>query len=312
MSEGPENLIEKIKRYVPGIRANNSQHGIERLIILLLGFAGHGKSSLINSCMCVMKNEIYRNLAGAGADEGGRTRKRKSHSLTNTIWITDNRGFKKMESGEILEVCAQQRNLRLEGDIEWDKDNLQETIRCIPEVNKRPKDFILPVIVHSCLHNFKVDEETSMKKLITKCQEITGIPPILVITNVGPPNTRSGNGEEFIKKFGDMGCTNRICLENYTENSSKRSQEADDQFLCFLEVCMNEAEHVIQQRGRRDPLDIFAKNVAEQIKEEKEEDDRQRRLLKRELEETQTKVRDLEECLRKEEAKAWHKRCSIL
>ncbi|XP_073492311.1 uncharacterized protein [Aquarana catesbeiana] len=174
MSAASENLLEHIKRYVPGIRADNSEHGIERLIILLLGFAGHGKSSLINSCMCVVKDEIYRNLAGAGADEGGKTMKRTSHHLTDTIRITDNRGFKKMEPGEILTVCAQQRNLRLEGDVEWEGDNLQETIRCIPLVNKHPKEIILPVIVHSCLYNLKVDEENSMKKLINKCQEITG------------------------------------------------------------------------------------------------------------------------------------------
>ncbi|XP_073492313.1 uncharacterized protein [Aquarana catesbeiana] len=324
MSAASENLLEHIKRYVPGIRADNSEHGIERLIILLLGFAGHGKSSLINSCMCVVKDEIYRNLAGAGADEGGKTMKRTSHHLTDTIRITDNRGFKKMEPGEILTVCAQQRNLRLEGDVEWEGDNLQETIRCIPLVNKHPKEIILPVIVHSCLYNLKVDEENSMKKLINKCQEITEISPIVVITNVGPPNTGSGNGAAFITKFGEMGCTNRICLENYTENSPTRSREADDQFIRFLQVCINDTEHVIQQRGKRDALDIFAKNVAEQIKEEKEENDRQVRMLKRELEESQSKVRDLEdkendrqvreleERLRKEEAKAWYERCLVL
>ncbi|XP_073492307.1 uncharacterized protein [Aquarana catesbeiana] len=295
MSAAPENLLEHIKRYVPGIRADNSEHGIERLIILLLGFAGHGKSSLINSCMCVVKDEIYRNLAGAGTDHGGRTTKRTPHHLTDTIRITDNRGFNKMTPGEILEVSAQLRNLRPGEDVEWEGDNLQETIRCIPLVNKQPKEIILPVIVHSRLHNLNDDEENSMIKLIKKCQEITGITPIIVITNVDPPNTRSGNVEPITEKFGEMGCTNKICLKNYTENSPTRSREADDQFLRFLEVCMNETEHAIQQRGGGNQSDIFAKNVAEQIKDEKEENDRQVRMLKIELEESQSKVRDLEE-----------------
>lgn len=197
--------------------------------------------------------------------------------------------------------------MRLEGDVEWEGDNLQETIRCIPLVKKQPNEIILPVIVHSRLHNLKVDEENSMTKLIKKCQEITGISPIVVITNVGPPNTRSGNDAAITRKFGEMGCNNRICLENYTENSPTRSREADDQFIRFLQVCMNETEHAIQQRGRRDPPDIFAKNVAEQIKEEKEENDRQVMMLKRELEESQTKVRDLEESLRKEK-----ETCSVM
>ncbi|XP_040212182.1 uncharacterized protein LOC120943127 [Rana temporaria] len=312
MSAAPRDLLEEIKRYVPGIRADNSHHGIERLIILLLGFAGHGKSSLINSCMCVVKDDIYRNLAGAGEDEGGRTTKRTSHYLTNTICITDNRGFKNMKPGEILEVCAQQRHLRLEGDFDWERDNLQETIRCIPVVNKRLKEIILPVIVHRCPYNFKDDEENSMITVIKKCQEITGIPPIVVITNVGPPDTRFANSAAILTRFGQMGCTNKICLENYTENGPPRSQEADDQFLRFLKVCMDETEHAIRQRGRRDQLDIFTKNVADQLKEEKEENDRQVKMLKTELEESKKKVTELEESLRIEQAKSRNKRCSIL
>lgn len=107
MSAVPSDIREDIRRYVPGIRSENSDHGFERINILLLGFAGHGKSSLINSCMCVMLNGEFENEAGAGANDEGTTTKRTSYKLTDTIWITDNRGFSKMNPQEILEVCAQ-------------------------------------------------------------------------------------------------------------------------------------------------------------------------------------------------------------
>ncbi|KAM5152032.1 uncharacterized protein ACMZJ9_010298 [Mantella aurantiaca] len=307
MSAPSGDLIEVIRRYVPGIRADNSRHGFERIVILLLGFVGNGKSSLINSCICVVKDDVYRNLAGAGKDEGGRTMERTTHQLTDTIYITDNRGFKKMAPEEILEVSAQLRHLRPVGNVNWEKDNLKETLRYIEEVNKRPKELLLPVIVHSCLYNFKEDEENSMRELIKKCQHITKIPPIVVITNVGFPSTESGT--EIKTRFGDMGCTNRICLENYTENKKDRSQEADDQFLHFLEVCTNEAEYRIKQKGRIDQPEIFPKRVIDQIKEE---NDMKERRMRRELQNKDKKVKELEEKLKIMEEMPWYKRCLIM
>lgn len=330
MSAALSNIRDDINRYIPGIKSENSDHGLERILLLLCGFAGHGKSALINSCMCVVKNEMYRNLAGAGQKYGGRTMERTSYNLTNAISMTDNRGFNKLKSKEILEVCAQLRHLRPIGDVEWDKDNLEETIRHIPESYKQPKEFIIPVIVHSCLNHLKGDEIELMETLVKKCQEITTIPPIVVITNVGPPNRRSGNGATISKRFGKMGCTQTICLENYTENKQTRSPEADNQFLQFLDVCMKEAEHAIRQRGNPDAQQIFAKHVADQLKEEskerknaireleekltaaKKQQEEEKYTAKRELEEVQKKVSDLEESFKREAEKKWYQRCIVL
>lgn len=226
-----------------------------------------------------------------------------------------------MKQQEILEVCAQLRNLRKqEGDVEWEKDSLKSTLGCIPESYKQPKEFVLPVIVHSCTYNCIGDEETSMALLIKKCQEITKIPPVAVITKVGPANNKSGNSSTMETKFRNMGCTKTICLENYTENNQTKSQEADNQFLGFLQVCVNEAEHAIRKSANQDHHKIFAVNVANQIKEEDEvkeserkkketEQEAERAREKRELEEELYKVKqELEE----EKNRRWYKKCSIM
>ncbi|XP_072272864.1 uncharacterized protein [Pyxicephalus adspersus] len=270
MSVEPRNIREEIERYVPGITTNNSQHGIDKLQILLVGWAGHGKSSLINSTICVTKKEKFRNMAGAGKDNGGRTMNRKPFPITDTIYITDNRGFQFMKPAEILEVSAQLRHLRPVGNVKWEKDNLKETIKSIAESYRPPKELILPIIVHSCLKDLSAEEEKSMIMLIKKCQEITGIPPTVVITQIGPPNNRSEQAAVMDRKFGDMGCTQRICLENYTENNQIRSAEADDQFLQFLVLCMEDAEYVIQQTESTDPYQKVAQQLADQLKDELE------------------------------------------
>ncbi|XP_072273428.1 uncharacterized protein [Pyxicephalus adspersus] len=327
MSSDPRNIEEEIERYVPGINSDNSQHGIEKLQILLVGFAGHGKSSLINSTICVTKKEKYRNLAGAGYDVEGRTKDRKPFPITDTIYITDNRGFKFMKVEEILEVCAQLRHLRPVGYVEWEKDNLKETVKSIAESYRLPKELILPVIVHSCLNSLSADAEKSMIMLIKKCQEITGIPPTVVITKIGPPNNRSEQAAVMDRKFGDMGCTQRICLENYTENNQTQSPETDYQFLHFLDVCISEAECVIKLRGDTDPCKILAKYVADQVKEENEvERERMQRKwenkeverermqrewrenMEAELQRKQNRVTELEE----ENAKPWYKKCTVM
>ncbi|XP_072273427.1 uncharacterized protein [Pyxicephalus adspersus] len=300
MSVEPRNIREEIERYVPGITANNSQHGIEKLQILLVGWAGHGKSSLINSTICVTKNDRYQNLTGARKAEEGNTTKRTSYPLTNKIYITDNRGFSSMKAEEVLEVSAQLRHLRLEGDVDWDKSNLDETIKMIPHY-KPPKELILPVIVHSCLQKFSANEETLLLTLIKKSQEIIGIPPIVVITNIGLSNNKYEHAAAIEKRFGDMGCSQRICLESYTENNQTRSAEADDQFLQFLVLCMEEAEYVIQQTECTDPYQKVAQQLADQLKEELKVE---RKRMQREVEMERNRVM--------EEGRAWWKTCAVM
>ncbi|XP_072273055.1 rab GTPase-binding effector protein 2 [Pyxicephalus adspersus] len=124
------------------------------------------------------------------------------------------------------------------------------------------------------------------------------IPPIVVITKIGPPNNRSDQASAQETMFGDMGCTQRICLENYSENNQTRSVEADNQFLHFLDVCMREAERVIRQMGSANPYEILVKHIADQVKEE--------------LEVERKKMRELQERLKKEEEKPWYKKCTVM
>ncbi|XP_073492306.1 uncharacterized protein [Aquarana catesbeiana] len=174
MSEEPENIGERITRCTLGNTLDLTTHGFQRLAIQLFGFLGHGKSSLVNSCVCVTKDEEYQNVAGAGMTEGGLTKTRWEYKLTNTLVMIDNRGFSKMKPQEIIEACAQIRSLRDIGEVSWDKDNLKETLKQFPlKYQNRPADFILPVLVYSANRDWSSSEGKDIQEFITHAFRIT-------------------------------------------------------------------------------------------------------------------------------------------
>ncbi|CAH2308200.1 Hypothetical predicted protein [Pelobates cultripes] len=81
--------------------------GFNRVLLQLFGFAGHGKSSFINSCKYVWDDGEFCNIAKAGRDDGARTTERISYELTKTITLVDNRGCSKMDDYEKGEIFAQ-------------------------------------------------------------------------------------------------------------------------------------------------------------------------------------------------------------
>ncbi|XP_077305748.1 uncharacterized protein LOC143925042 [Lithobates pipiens] len=258
----PANIREQIIRYTPGNTLDFSTHGFQRMAIQLFGSMGHGKSSLVNSCVCVAKDEEYQNLAGAGMTQGGLTKQRKEYELTNTLVIIDNRGFSKMKPQETTEACAQIRSLRDFGKVSWKKDNLKETLKQFPlKYQNRPADFILPVLVYSANQDWSPSEGDDIQQFITHAFRITGIHPVVVITQCGAQNF------DAIKwKFGELGATKRLWVENYTENDYTRTEEKDQKILEFLHVCIQEAERAIRMRKNQDIQTRFVTQAVEQIK----------------------------------------------
>ncbi|KAM4024246.1 uncharacterized protein ACNLHF_025173 [Anomaloglossus baeobatrachus] len=257
MAQQPEGLLERVHQFTPG-----NVPGYQRVSLQLFGMLGHGKSSLVNSCVCVVKNEEYHNVAGAGTSQGGLTIRRHEHELTEALVIVDNRGFTKLATEEILEACAQLRSLRDIGEVTWEKDNLEVTLERLPhKYTDRPADFILPVLVFR--GNYILTEENScdFEKLITNSFRITGVHPIVVITNCNV-----NNREEMKNKFGKLGVTKKICLENYTENNCERTEEKDQRILEFLNMCIQEAERGLRMRRTEDRQERFVTQATEQIK----------------------------------------------
>ncbi|XP_075037553.1 uncharacterized protein LOC142098617 [Mixophyes fleayi] len=252
-----EDPRERINRYIPGGTLLNSTHRYQRVSLQLFGMTGHGKSSLINSCVCVVKDEDYLNLAGAGQTDGGLTTSRQEYELTNRLVMIDNRGFKNLNSQEILEACAQLRSLRGIGDVTWEKDNLAETLKQIPDkFSKRPDDFFVPVLVYSATQSWSAEDGKAIQPLITNAFQITGIHPIVVITNC-----TAEDSNEIKRKFGDLGVMKRVCVENYTENDHDRSIEQDRMILDFLNVCIEEAERGIKTKQGEDPQARFVTQI---------------------------------------------------
>ncbi|KAM4631896.1 uncharacterized protein O3C94_018465 [Discoglossus pictus] len=286
-----ESMREKVKGYKPGETLQNIPGGIESVNLQLYGLLGHGKTSLINSCIYVLKNQGYQNVAGAGKSDGGLTVTRKKYKLTGSMDIVDNRGFNSFQEREILEVSAQLRSLRDFEEVDWNKDNLKLTLRKFKEkYNEQCTYFTVPVFVYSAtstMHKGLFDE---IMTFITKAFDITGIHPIIVITNSANQNT-----DDIVKQFGNMGAVHRIALENYTENNHKRNPDTDNNILSFLNKCIDEAERGIEKKMEeiQDPGKNFINVGVKQIEEET-------KLLRGELEEEQRKTAQLEDFLKKD------------
>ncbi|XP_077113655.1 uncharacterized protein LOC143768934 isoform X1 [Ranitomeya variabilis] len=82
-------------------------NGYKRVLLQLFGFAGHGKSSFINSCIYTLQDGIFKVKATAAADDVTHTTKRLAYKLTDCITLVDNRGHVKMLDSETGEIYAQ-------------------------------------------------------------------------------------------------------------------------------------------------------------------------------------------------------------
>ncbi|XP_063791473.1 uncharacterized protein LOC134945860 isoform X2 [Pseudophryne corroboree] len=169
-----EEMRAEINRYTPGNTRPEAEHGYQRVALQLFGLMGHGKSSLINSCLCVLADAEYRNEAGAGQSDGTMTTSRTEHKLTNELVMIDNRGFAKLDSDEILEARAQLRSLRDIGKVSWE-DNLTKTLEQIPKkYSQRPADVIVPIYVYSATQAWSQSDGTDIQKLTKSALTITG------------------------------------------------------------------------------------------------------------------------------------------
>ncbi|CAJ0934186.1 unnamed protein product [Ranitomeya imitator] len=264
-----------ITEYYPGRTLGNINNGIQRVLLQVFGMLGHGKSSLINSCLCVMKGEGY-NTAPYGSNHGGMTMERKEFELTNHLVMIDNRGFNKLNPTEVLEMRAQFRHLQEFGKVTWTGISIREAYRVYNEEERRePTDLVVPVFVHSC----KTVWDENVEKLLADVYSITGIHPIIVITHY----SSSKYSGKFIEKLKKLKSTHFIILENYTEKNSKPNPETEGKIVEFLQMCINEAESRIKKMSEEDLSRRIVQQTTQQVNEEaarlKESRDRLQKVL---------------------------------
>ncbi|MEE6498408.1 hypothetical protein FKM82_003083 [Ascaphus truei] len=102
--------IDQLKEYTINFSLDNcalGNQGYNRVLLQLFGYLGHGKSSFINSCKYVLEDGEFRIYADAGHSHGGKTTRRITYPLTDTITLVDNRGCATMNSYETGEIFAQ-------------------------------------------------------------------------------------------------------------------------------------------------------------------------------------------------------------
>ncbi|XP_075037555.1 uncharacterized protein LOC142098619 [Mixophyes fleayi] len=266
MAQAPESRREIVTEYVPGYSLQNSDHGIQRVLLQVFGMLGHGKSSLINSCLCVVKNVGYKNLAVSGPSFGGITMTREEFELTSKLVLIDNRGFSKLSATEIMECNAQFRSLRRLGEVTWTEKPLTEELGRFMEQRKhRLVDFMVPVFVYSCARPWNNDDGKEVEKVLREAHRSTGINPIIVITN-----RFSGDSVDIMSKFRGFGSTRIVTLENYTTENQTRTPEADGRILEFLNICIVEAELGIGRMAEQDPMARLDNQMIKQVEQKTE------------------------------------------
>ncbi|OCT58273.1 uncharacterized protein LOC108704219 [Xenopus laevis] len=242
----PDDLRERLRRYNIPNPIENVRHQFNHIFIMLFGMMGHGKSSLINSCISVLNNHNFQNVTGAGNKDSTETTGREIHNLTRTLSIVDNRGFNIINDDELSEARAQLRALRDMGEVKWDND-YKDTLQVFRiQMTADQTTFLVPVLVFSAETPQNSGDMNGLSTFVSDAFRITGIHPILVITH-----SSSENQSRVNKKFRDLGINHRISLENYTTNNTLHNPDTDKKILQFLDTCMSEAERGIKTTAAR-------------------------------------------------------------
>ncbi|CAH2308208.1 guanylate-binding 7-like isoform X2 [Pelobates cultripes] len=156
----------QLSRYISNYRLEIRKY--DRILIQMMGFVGHGKSSFVNSCLYAMSSKGFQDLAGEGRTNEAETMIRKAYPLTETIVLVDNPGFTKLDSSEI---CAQLSNCAgLSKDVVW---GVNEGLKPMTERKDYKPDIIVPVLIHSAKYSLNDQECTSMKDCITSSHKVS-------------------------------------------------------------------------------------------------------------------------------------------
>ncbi|XP_075034887.1 uncharacterized protein LOC142097165 [Mixophyes fleayi] len=245
-----ENIYNFSLDYCPG-----GNQGYNRVLLQLFGFLGHGKSSLINSCIYTLEYAgEFKEHAEAQKINSGCTIIRESYELTNNITLVDNRGYSTMDNFKRAEVYAQLGNfMPLNEEVEW-KDNYTDMMRKLQESEKDPNytDFIVPVLVYNVRKGLEEKELREVKLFIENCGKMTGVAPIIVLTH----KTR-GNYIMIEQQFMSMGADSVISLENYTKENRIKTEEVTRDILLFINRTLRQVQYRMEQgrNWRRERVD---------------------------------------------------------
>ncbi|OCT61908.1 uncharacterized protein LOC121398802 [Xenopus laevis] len=248
---GFERTEDHVRKYIDHFSLDNcalGNQGYNRILIQLFGFMGHGKSSLINSCLYVIDDGAYHMYAKASASHASVTYSRTAYPLTDTITIVDNRGCATFNAYETGEIYAQLGNfIPLNQKVQWTNDygaminRLEDS-----EMDPNFTDFTIPVFVYSVKKGLAEGEKKETKEFIENCRKMTGVYPIVVLTH-----KTSGDFIQAEKEFLLMGVEKVIKIENYTKEDHGRTQGRHKEILNLLYSVLEDVN--FQMKYKRNP-----------------------------------------------------------
>ncbi|XP_075422699.1 guanylate-binding protein 3-like isoform X2 [Ascaphus truei] len=238
----------QLTKYIRNFKLESQTY--HRILIQLFGFAGHGKSSFVNSCLYVMGNEGYKDEAGEAKSYGGKTIDRRGYKLTERITIVDNRGFGRMDSSETWEIYAQLCNfVPLNQYVVW-KKTIKEKILQLEDPSV--PDLIVPVLIYSAEQDFNDQESETIKEFLKNTQTLTGILPLVILTK-----KLSGNVESAMEKFTQLGIEQIFALENYTLSNTIATRGKHTAILKCLKELLDCVDFLLQS-----PVDLKKQQTA--------------------------------------------------
>ncbi|XP_077305745.1 uncharacterized protein LOC143925040 [Lithobates pipiens] len=243
-------ILKKLCTYIPG-------DGCERVCLQLFGMPGHGKSSLINTCVCVVQGGDLENVAGAGKSNQPITMERKDFDLSDKIVITDNRGVVKMSKEELEEITAQFCHLRGRDRVEWNR-SFREDLNAVLAFVYQNKEVIIPIFVYSAESLVTEERYSELEPFIRDAHRITGIYPIIILTKVQDHGTES---EIHHRKFKELGAKHIFQIENYTMETYERNPETKSRILVLLDTCLQVADRQISENRIKDLHQEYLKNA---------------------------------------------------
>ncbi|CAH2307855.1 Hypothetical predicted protein [Pelobates cultripes] len=289
VSANNQEIRKRLSEYTPGSTRYLVGHGYRRVCVQLFGMAGHGKSSLINSCVCVMYDKEFENVANAGKSSNPITMERREFKLQRDVCISDNRGVNKLTKDEYHEVTAQLCKLRSAREVNWDNDLEHAINNFLERLNNPPTEIIVPVLVCSAAWFLNDETVEQILPFLTETKEITGIFPIIVLTKYKNMEIQA---QETLRIFKNRGANHVIHIENYTTTDSRRNLEKDTNILKFVEICLEEADRIIFLKLGKSPLEDFLMHAVKHI----------RAISKREIEKKDEEIEDLEQKINEHKA----------
>ncbi|XP_073505082.1 uncharacterized protein [Phyllobates terribilis] len=219
-------------------KCKRGNQGFQRILLQLFGYLGHGKSSFINTAMCVWSNSDYKNHANAAGADEGHTTERLTYLLTENIVLVDNRGCSKMNTYETGEIFAQLANLLpLDKSVDWSKgfELVNRIVEAEPHV--KASDFTIPILVYSVKNSPTPELKNELKDILDTATKLTKVVPTVILTH-----KNHANYTEIENMFRDIGVETIFSIENYTDKNQKRKKETHEAVMEFLYEVISDAQ----------------------------------------------------------------------